>query len=309
MSDELKKLLQKYENEQLSASERNKLVQMAATKEGKEFILSSPQPEAVFLAPEDSPLPEWQLREEELEAAICRHQQYDPFKNFFTSKKFLALAATILIAVTISLPAVFNSPAEVTPESGKFIYVLKHRKPQEILPHIRNFMSEKTGFFVNNEKGTIEITDDQDTLASLERIIKLLDRQPLKLELNLKLLAPLSPETGVIRQAGAMPSEELDLDEYQLLNQLSFSALEGNQFKQIIQGRFDITCYITINPEATEATIVTLTIYDLKNKELIYRGRDIPLSKGWTRVEEGSKSNQNNFDTVVAVSLSNINQE
>ena len=310
MSEKLEKLLQKYEEGTLTAEEHQELSDIAGTPEGRNSILGSKQPEAVFLSPERTPLPPWEKMEAELEAQICRHKQYSQVKNFMTSKKFYALAATILITLMLTIPTGLNRNNKINqPEETKFFYTLKHRMPQEILPHLNNFKTEETRIYVNSEEASLEITDSPENLANLERVIKLLDRQPLKLELDLKILSPNSPQAGMMQQVGALPSEEVDLENYDLVNQLQLSAMEGRQLKQVVEGRYDITCYVTINPEATEANIVTLTVYDLENKKLIFRGRDIPLSQGWTQLQQPGNTQGKNNSTIIALSLNNIIQD
>jgi hypothetical protein len=301
MTDELQTLLDKYAESELSGDERQRLRELVSTPAGREAALRSRVPEAVFLSEDDTPLPEWEKFWPQFDIRLQGQSRRDP--NRKPRSRWVAAAAVVLIGVLSVFFAVqqfsFGPPASSTAELQ---YKLEHRRPADVLPQIRDYLSGEASLNVD-ENGTITITDKSNNIETLRTVLPMLDREPIRLHFDLAFAYPKDPGAGKISQVDALPTEKLDRDAFAVLDELTIEPTEGSRFEAAIDGRWRVICFIRLNPEASVAHIDYFVVSDLSSGRTVLRANDIELAPGWTTALETEMAAENGAPVSLALSL------
>lgn len=302
MSDELTSLLKRYDDGELDDTGMARLRELVATPEGRKQALASGAPETIFLADEKLAEPEWDSYWQTFSERMETQDRW-PAQQPARWRKPLAMAAMLVIAVgaVFLLQPMFGGGADqeqLTDET--FSYVLVHRQPAEVLPDLHTALGEDAAFSIDNEVGSISITGSPEAVERARRALAMLDREPLELPIHIALLQPNNPM--VIQTVDALPTEDLDMDDFEILGTLEIKPLEGRQFSNVIDGRYETTCFVRVNAEGTEAHIISLSIFDRETRTMLVRATDITLASGWTRTVD-LNSGDSEGSAVAAISL------
>lgn len=302
MNEELAALLKQYDDGDLDDDGMVRLRELVSTPEGRKQALASGVPEAIFLAGEKLAEPEWEPYWEKFSERLETQNRWEE-RRPARLRKPLALAAMLIIAVgaVFLMRGMFTggTPTDQVADET-YSYVLMHRQPAEVLPDLHTALGGEATISIDNEVGSISITGSPGIVQRARRALAMLDREPLELPLRITLLEPINP--AAMQQVDALPTEELDLDAFRTLGTLEIKPFEGRQFSQVIDGRYETTCFARVNAEGTEAHIVSLSIYDRESRTMLVRATDIRLGIGWTRTVE-LKRGESEGPAVAAISL------
>lgn len=306
MDDELRQLLQKYNDDNLSGDERRKLVELLKTPEGRRVALSSDTPEAVFLSRE-SKSPGWESFWGSLKKRVLLHRQLAPHKipwfRLAAAVVVLGIAVFIFVSdhlgrqdrareypgITSDEPPGAQKPAGLKQQAFK----LRYRLAAEVLGSLRPLMSDEAELHLPEGRRELQITDKPENLERIARALEQLDRPPVTLRMRLRLLYALGgagePE---IEEVGGLDTGAIDESKFRLEDEVLLTPMDGRRYSEIVDERYQVQCFAQLSEDGTAIELREFSIYDLETKRIVRRsGLRIPAG-GRLVVKTGERNDR-----------------
>ncbi len=295
MNDELRQLLQKYKDDNLSGDERKRLAELVSTQEGRHAALSSDTPEAVFLS-RKAESPGWDSFWGGMKKRVLLHRQLAPHKIPW----FRLAAAVVVLAIALfvfvndylgkqeqarpytSLTSAEPSGAQQPADLKQQVFKLRYRLAAEVLGSLRPLMSDEAELHLPEGRRELQITDRPENLERIARALEQLDLPPGTLRMRLKLMFAVGGmDEPEIREVGGMEAGTIDESKYKLEDELLLTPVEGRRYREVIDERYQVQCFAQLSEDGTAIELRDFSIYDLETKRIVRRsGLRIPAGGG-----------------------------
>jgi hypothetical protein len=269
--------------EALTADDRVRLSGILASAEGRRLALSSSCPEIIFMTEETHAEPAWDSYWRGFETRMGYHIRQQA-KQSTAWLRTAAMAAVLIVLIGVAF--VLFAPSVNAPASGERVsraFVLEHVRPADILPRIRDLLSEDAGISVDPAGSGLTIEDTAENLERVQRSLAQLDRQPLTYALDVRLLRPRSAIQSLSQRVDGVPAREFDFGAYDAIETFALSPVESRQLRETIDDRWEIACYLQAHADGVHATLVSFSIYDREKREITMRTTALELAPGMVR--------------------------
>ena len=308
--EELKRLLQLYERDELDEEQRKRLSELLSTPEGRLQALRSGAPEALFLAREPKARG-WDGFWGNLSRRVDLNRQVLPAKTpwlrIAAAAAVLVIAAVVLVVETSphGTPAGEATAPPTASALEERTFQLEHRLPAEVLAELRPLMSDDAELRVPEGSRELVITDKPGNLEKIARALEFLDTPPASISLRLRMLYALDDEAlGSIKRVGGVATEALDLSRFRDAGEIAIAPETGRRYRELLDGRYLVQCVATLNEDGTGIILREFSLYDQQTKEIVRRaGLEISI-EGGLAVATG-KLNERGEELVLQLTVAN----
>lgn len=306
MNDELKSLLEKFKADNLTDEERTRLGELMNDAGLRKAAMVDGLPEAIFLADENMPTVQWDTYWEGFQERMSHHQQAIPKKTPVWTR----WAAAAVIVFIISLAVLPFLPKQIQSDKNadmqQLVYQLQYRRIQDVSPHIQSLLSKDKEIMFDYQKNKITITDHAENIEKLDRMLKMMDRELSALDFRIRFLYPKTPGAGAVIPVGGIAQESFDLTEFNLAEDLKFTAIEDQQFNQDLNNRYRVICLARMDPENLETILANISIFDQVGGEMVFKADGIKLAPDQIYTLRTGKKNETGEELIVALNLESI---